>query len=286
MRPGSCVFSGREFSNTYYVNSVGVRDDEASLHHPQIIVAGDSVAIGWGVNQEETWAQLIEKKFNMPVLNTAVSSYGTAREMAMLARVQTDELKYLIVQYSGNDYGENKQFYLDNNVLNTMTEEKYNYYTDLYDRSKGYFFGKYLLMKIKKRIREFKTTSEAEASYQLDKDEIGFFLNALMNGPVDLKDVQIIAFAVSGRNPADNIDFTKNLKERILNKNLPPFIKNMIISDTSTILKQNHFYVLDDHPNRLGHEIMADEIAKAIKNKERKVSTLLEYPENTDYSKI
>jgi len=254
LRPGSFVFSGREFSNTYYVNSVGVRDNEASLHHPQIIVTGDSVAMGWGVNQEETYAQLIEKKFGATVLNAAVSSYGTAREMMMLARVQTDKLKYLVVQYSGNDYGENEQFYLDNNVLHTMTEEKYNYYTDLYNKSKDYFLGKYLFMKVKKRIREFKSTNQAEALCQLDKDEIGFFLNAFIHGPVNLRDVQIIAFAVSGRNPADNIDFTKKLKERISNQSLPPFIKNMIVLDTSTILKQNHFYVLDDHPNLLGHQ--------------------------------
>ena len=270
LKPGSCVFSGREFSNGYYVNSVGVRDDEASLHHPQIIVTGDSVAMGWGVNQEETYAQLIGKKFGVTALNAAVSSYGTAREMAMLARIQTDKLQYLIVQYSGNDYGENKQFYLDNNVLNTMTEEKYNYYTDLYNRSKGYFLGKYLLMKIKKRIREFKTPNEAEASYQLDKDEIGFFLNALTYGPVGLNGVQIIAFVVNGRNPADNIDFTRKLKERISNEDLPPFIKNIIVLDTSTLLKQKHFYVLDDHLNSAGHEVMADEIIKAIENEERR----------------
>ena len=274
LRPGSFVFSGREFSNTYYVNSVGVRDDEASLHHPQIIVAGDSVTMGWGVNQEETYAQLIEKKFGATVLNAAVSSYGTAREMMMLTRVQTDKLKYLIVQYCGNDYGENKQFYLGNNVLHTMTEEKYNYYTDLYNKSKDYFLGKYLLMKIKKRIREFKTTDQAEVSYQLDKDEVDFFLNAFIHGPVDLNGVQIIAFVVNGRNPADNIDFTRKLKKRISTQNLPPFIKNMIVLDTSTILKQNHFYVLDAHPNRLGHEVMANEIAKAIENAERREKKL------------
>ncbi len=116
-----------------------------------------------------------------------------------------------------------------------MTEEKYNYYTDLYNRSKGYFLGKYLLMKIKKRFREFKTPNEAEASYQLDKDEIGFFINALTYGPIGLNGVQIIAFVVNGRNPADNIDFTRKLKERISTRNLPPFIKNMIVLDTSTL---------------------------------------------------
>lgn len=274
LRPGSCVFSGREFSNTYYVNSVGVRDDEDSLHHPQIIVTGDSVAMGWGVNQEETYAQLIEKKFGATVLNAAVSSYGTAREMTMLTRVQTDKLKYLIVQYCGNDYGENKQFYLGNNVLHTMTEEKYNYYTDLYNKSKDYFLGKYLFMKIKKRIREFKTTDQAEASYPLDKDEVGFFLNALIHGHVDLNGVQIITFVVNGRNPADNIDFTRKLKERISNQDLPPFIRNIVVLDTSIILKQNHFYVLDAHPNRSGHEVIADAIIKAIENAERREKKL------------
>ena len=39
LRPGSCVFSGREFSNTYHVNNVGLRDDEVSLNHPQIMKA-------------------------------------------------------------------------------------------------------------------------------------------------------------------------------------------------------------------------------------------------------
>jgi len=272
LRPGSCVFSGREFRNVYDVNSVGVRDDEASLDHPEIIVTGDSVAMGWGVDQEETYAQRIEKKLGMVVLNAAVSSYGTAREMMMLSRVQTDRLRYLIVQYSGNDYGENEQFYRDNNVLHTMTEEEYNRYTDLYNRSKDYFVGKYLLMKIKKRIREFKPTNEAGAAAPVDTDEIGLFLNALMYGPVNLQDVQIIAFVINGRNPVDNIDFTRGLKERITQQDLPPFIKNMIVLDTGTIIKQHHFYVLDDHPNRAGHAVIAAAIIEAIEKSQRQSS--------------
>jgi len=269
LRPGSCVFSGREFSNVYNVNSIGVRDDEASLEHPEIIVAGDSVAMGWGVDQEDTYAQLIEQNLGMVVLNAAVSSYGTAREMMILSRVRTDRLKYLIVQYSGNDYGENKQFYLDGNVLHTMTEEAYNHYTELYNRSKDYFLGKYLLMKIKKRIREFKPTDEAEAASPVDQDEIGLFLHALMYGPVNLRDVQIIAFVVNGRNPADNVDFTRGLKDRIANRDFPPFIKNMIVLDTGTIMKRHHFYVLDDHPNRAGHAVIADAIIEAMEKVER-----------------
>ena len=108
----------------------------------------------------------------------------------------------------------------------------------------------------------------------MDKDEIGFFFNAFTHRPVDLNGVQIITFIVNGRNPADNIDFTKKLKERISTRNLPPFIKNMIVLDTSTILKQNHFYVLDDHLNRSGHEMISDERIKAIENAERREKKL------------
>lgn len=72
----------------------------------------------------------------------------------------------------------------------------------------------------------------------------------------------------------------------------------MIVLDTSTILKQNHFYVLDDHLNRSGHEVIADEIIKAIETAERRekswkqacefekwgVSTLLRCTEDTSNS--
>lgn len=48
----------------------------------------------------------------------------------------------------------------------------------------------------------------------------------------------------------------------------------MIVLETSTILKQKHFYVLDDHLNRSGHEVIADEIIKAIENAERREKKL------------
>ncbi len=68
--------------------------------------------MGWGVEQDETFAQRIEETLGVRVLNIAVSSYGTAREMMMLNRVNLNSLKYLIVQYSGNDLGENLQFFV------------------------------------------------------------------------------------------------------------------------------------------------------------------------------
>ena len=266
LKPGSCTFSGVEFNNGYRINSLGVRDDEKSLDHPEIVVAGDSVAMGWGVNQEETFAKLLEKKTSRTVLNAAVSSYGTAREMMILRRIPTGRLKTLIIQYSGNDYDENRALYLHNNMLPTMSAEDYRHYTAINTQPNDYYFGKNLRLKWEKIIAERKNKKQehGKESKPLDKDDVDLFLNAVSHSSIDVSRVRIIAFIVNGRDPADNRDFTQALKRKISSGNYPPSIKNMIILDTAAILRADHFYVLDDHPNRTGHEALATALLDAV----------------------
>lgn len=263
LKPGQCTFSGREFSNRYLVNSQGVRDDEKSLEHPRIIMTGDSFAMGWGVNQEETYAEKIKQKTGLRVLNAAISSYGTAREMAMIRRVPADKLQYLIIQYCGNDYEENKAFYLDKNVLKTMSEAEYRQFAELDNQPKTYFLGKYLALEIGKRINEFKQRRSVE-NKTVDKDEIDLFLNAIISSQLDLKNVQIIAFVMNGRIPDDNKTFPAALKKKITTGDYPSYIRNMIVLDFSNILKDDHFYVLDDHMNPGGHQVVADVLLQSI----------------------
>ena len=263
LKPGSCTFGGREFMNRYDINTLGTRDDEASLQHPEIVVAGDSFAMGWGVNQEETFAKQLEKKIGIKVLNAAVASYGTAREMMILHRFPTDRMKYLIIQYCGNDVDENREFYLDQNQLPIMSSQQYKEYQDLYKDSLRYFFGKYIWIKIKKRWDEIEQRRGQSGSVT-DRDEIDLFLNAVQNSGLDLKNVTIIAFEMNGRNPDDNKDFPAVLKKKLAAGNYPPYLKDMIVLDFSDRLQKQHFYVLDDHINALGHKIIADTLAKVI----------------------
>jgi lysophospholipase L1-like esterase len=264
LKPGECTFSGREFSNQYFINSLGVRDNNLALNHPKVIVAGDSFAMGWGVSQKETFAKILERKSGLRVLNAAISSYGTAREMEILRRVKTDRLKYLIIQYCGNDYEENKEFYLRHNVLHTMSEEEYRDYVKIYSQSKEYFPGKYLMLKVKKRINEFQQKNKTKTS-PVDKDEVDLFLNTIIHNPINLEHVRIIAFTMNGRLPSDNIPFTEALKKKISSHSYPAYIKNMTVLDLSTVLTGDHFYVLDDHLNLAGHEVIAAALLKVIK---------------------
>src|SRR5439155_20265879 len=75
LRPGISIFSNREFRTDYFVNRLGLRDTDADLVGPDMIVLGDSYAMGWGVNQAQTLPELIQTKTGMRVLNAGISSF-------------------------------------------------------------------------------------------------------------------------------------------------------------------------------------------------------------------
>jgi hypothetical protein len=101
-------FKNAEFDVEVKSNSLGLRDDEASLRHPSIVVMGDSHGMGWGVEKKERFSEAIEQRLDVNVLNTAITSYGTYRETKSLAQVDLDSCKLLIIQYCENDLEENK----------------------------------------------------------------------------------------------------------------------------------------------------------------------------------
>src|ERR1700689_1373452 len=108
MNPNShFLFKNVEFSDTIFTNSLGFRSDENSVNNKKIICAGDSYTLGWGVQQQETYCNQLQNLIKMPVLNTAMSSYGTAREIATVKKLDVTGVKYLIIQYSYNDFDEN-----------------------------------------------------------------------------------------------------------------------------------------------------------------------------------
>jgi hypothetical protein len=258
LKPGSCVFAATEFSNRYEMNSRGLRDDERSLNRPEVIVVGDSYAMGWGVGQDETFSEILERKSGLNVLTAGVASYGTAREMMLLRRLDTHGLRFLVIQYCENDLDENREFFAQGNRLKTMTLAEYQHYTDLNERPKTYYPGKYLAMKLEKKWQEWSTPRAAGKGGAAgpEKDDVDLFIHAVMHGPVDLSKVQIIVLDAVGKNDFDR-PFIGRLSERVKDKGYPPYIRNMVTVDITKILKKEDYYVLDDHWTKTGHEAIA-----------------------------
>ena len=105
----SCNFNNIEFKTIISFDEFGrVSDHPINNDANGIAVIGDSFAMGWGVNDKETFSYLLEKKINRPVYNLGVSGYGTIRELIRFQESKLiDKVDTIIIQYCYNDYGEN-----------------------------------------------------------------------------------------------------------------------------------------------------------------------------------
>lgn len=268
LKPGSCRFANREFVVEYSINSLGVRDDEAALDNPEIVVIGDSQAMGWAVGQEQTFSSQIGKLTEKKILNTGVSSYGTAREMIILDRVPRGRLKYLIIQYSDNDYDENRYFAANNNRMNISSAEKYESVRRFHKDNTEYYPGKHIITLIKIiRSPDISISDPGASPYR--PDEVDVFLQVLQKSRPDLRNLKIIVFEA---NPyaANDRSFLDNLKKQIRNPSYPDYIRNMTVLDLGKELNADKYLTLDDHMNADGHRLIAERLTAVIQTLERK----------------
>jgi hypothetical protein len=257
LRPGRCDFRSREFSTHYEINRIGVRDDEASLDTPEIVVAGDSFAMGWGVEQDQTFAQLLEQRTGRRVLNTAVASYGTVREMRMLDRVDLFHARHLILQYCANDAWENVPFLRKGEHLEGP-ETAYLDAMRLNQQGQRYWFGRYswwLLQRFLERYVPTETPIGAQAETAPDEEPLPVqaeaFVNALLHAPHQKLDhVQLVVLATYA---PGFLDAVAELIEK--RPDMPPWIRNMRIVRLEPSPER---YILDDHWTPAGHREVAD----------------------------
>lgn len=110
MKPGFTVPYGGDRTNSF-----GMRDREYNMKKPdgvfRICVVGDSVAYGWRLKVEDTFANLIEERLNArggnlkyEVLNFSVSGYCSSQEEIVLARkVMPFSPDMVIIAFCHND---------------------------------------------------------------------------------------------------------------------------------------------------------------------------------------
>lgn len=264
LTPGECYFNNREFSVKNSINTLGLRDDEASLASPSIILLGDSFTMGWGVEQNATFSAILEKKLGEKVLNAGVSSYGTPREMKLLSRLKRDNLQYLIIQYHPTDYEENLKYFNEGNKLIISSEKEYNDLKAYINKRQKYFPGKHIayltkffLLKIGGKL------SDGSVRYQ-DNEEAKLFLNSLTSSGFDFSNIQILIFEVESFARNDDL-FITHLRKQIEEGEYPAYIKNIKVIPLADTLNETDYFILDDHINKNGHAKIADKIYQALK---------------------
>jgi lysophospholipase L1-like esterase len=107
---GTCKFDDIEFKTTLHFTDEG-RNTGPKPEGTGIAVIGDSHAMGWGVNDNETFSAYLQTLSGRPVYNLGVASYGTARELIRLEKSGVlDKVDTVIIQYCNNDLSENLKF--------------------------------------------------------------------------------------------------------------------------------------------------------------------------------
>lgn len=266
LKPGRCTFANVEFSTELRVNRLGLRDEESALDAPDVIVLGDSYAMGWGVQQDETLERVLARVSGFKVLNAGISSYGTAREMKLLDRLDTSRMKFLIVQYHDSDIVENLAFRDHSGTIPILGPAAYQATVDWYLARQRYWPGKYLsglFMKIS-RLETPEPNAPRMPPTISSVEEATLFLNVLAHGtrqPLD--DVKLIVFESSEqiRPPRS---FLANVAVISRRDDQPVYIRRLHALDVAPLLEEDDFFSLDDHLRASGHEKIGKALAGLV----------------------
>ena len=263
LKPGGCTFVNTEFRTRIRVNSAGLRGAEEALDAPEIIVLGDSFAMGWGVEESEAFPEELGELSGRRVLNAGLASFGTVRELRLLSRLDRRALKTVVIQFCNNDYVENEAWTRNGNRLPPLSREDWEGWIRFNAGYRRYLPGTYLARMLGPRLRSLLrrplpvATSPDPDDPTVRQNQVAYFLNALATSPVDLSPFRIVLFEVNGRN--ENADwFLPMLRQRIERDEVPPQARRLVLVDVAARLTRDDFFLLDEHLNAAGHRKVAE----------------------------
>ncbi|MBL0182681.1 MAG: hypothetical protein IPP96_10445 [Chitinophagaceae bacterium] len=269
LKPASrFVFSNPEFSDSFYTNKMGLRDDDNSLLKPEIICLGDSYAMGWGVEQNESLGEQVGIALHKKVLNAAISSYGTARELKNLYRLDTANLQTIILQYCRNDYRENREFVQNNYSLSISSEKVYDSLLNDHYWSKLWFPFKRSVTIAKfyaeKKTNHFlfpqKITWADSAAYHLKQAAL-YFTDIMFRSAINFKNIKVLVVDLDEKESMNN-DFLDEVNRLMM---LPGyaahFNNNLITVPVAELLTDADYYILDPHIRPSGHKKIAERLS-------------------------
>lgn len=255
---GACQFNNAEFKTTLNFSAEGRYTGEKPAG-TGIAVIGDSHAMGWGVQDEETFAAQLQKLTHRPVYNLAVSSYGTVRELLRLEKSGLlDKVDTIIIQYCGNDLDENRRGQINGIAEN---KEKFGKIT-----KEGESFGGLLRMVRKTYAFAF------SFPFKQFKAKLARSPKTRAAAPSDdfLPHYQAL-MAVLEKHPgltSKRILITYNNSYGQRYQTFPAgkdkLLPNVEFVDISSDL--GDYYRLDDHMNPAGHKNTAQQLFKSLQN--------------------
>jgi len=253
---GKCRFKNPEFDTTTTFTEHGRVNPDTSFDKtkPGIAVLGDSHAMGWGVNDADTFANALQRETGRPVYNLAVSSYGTFREIKRLVQSGLiNDVDTIVIQYCNNDKSENIEL-----IKNPDIKAKLEAFKGKLDHSHNDFkltselLIEYIKAAVKKPVKKVFSYLHKRKNGKNFDSHLAAFNAVIKHYENDLKDKKIIVFYSNGGGsrfynfPSGQDNTFKNLYFYDLN------------------LTPDLYFTVDDHLTPTGHLKVANELAKKL----------------------
>nr|WP_295930579.1 hypothetical protein [uncultured Dyadobacter sp.] len=289
LRPGSeHVHSGLEYENMFRINSFGLRDDEDSMDQPKLVFLGDSFTMGWGIDQDRTYADLTGKKLGIKTLNAGISSYGTFREMVLFSKIKRDSCQLVVLQYCENDREENEARNEPNAQGQLLTAEKFEN-TAVFNRINETYFPMrftYFFVREKDLLKRIWTSPLAVT------DEIGGALQAWIQGkPLPpatpparktaaelqihteyfFKSLAKIRKFYQGNiivTHLDGLPIQPDIMEAFEAEARRTGDPHLFFLPVHNLLSAKHYYPIDGHINASGHERISEALVHLIRERD------------------
>lgn len=252
LKPNSkVIFTGQLAklpATTIKISSKGIRDYEYTFNKPEdiyrIIILGDSVAFGWGVELEQTFAKCLEQRLlrdngkkKYEVINFSVPGYNTTQEVVTLKSKCLAYKPDLVI------------FYIDANDYKPL----FNYFQPvaLFKYIPNFFYKSYFVNWILERIV---TKIDKSNSYEFEKGlvEVKSAVSKLHNIILENK-IKVLFYP--------DIWWMGNILKKY---KLANFI---IYSDKAALNNSSYRFKGDGHPNIQGHKRISEEIYNYLKMK-------------------
>ena len=245
---GECSFFNPEFTTKMSFDEnrrLNTIDDKISYGQNIISVLGDSFAMGWGVNDDETFSYYLQKLMNKKVINLGVSSYGTIREIKKLKLNQfQNQVDTVIIQYHLNDIYEN----INLDINKVYSKKDYN--EKFLNQKDNLNFTSYIFKNYKKSLRLlFSHLNDIIFKEKnMEKYYLAEHLNILddiINKNINDHKKDVIIFLIKEPHQILIYDKDKEFKN----------FKFFIIE-----ANKEHFFIIDDHLNELGHKFVSEKL--------------------------
>ncbi|MBC8501284.1 MAG: SGNH/GDSL hydrolase family protein [DPANN group archaeon] len=246
-------------------NSLGLRaNKEYKIPKPRgikrILILGDSITMGWGVEYNNTYPKVLETLLNKntnqtyEVINTGVGNYNAINELATLKKLLKLEPDMVILGFYINDI---EEIYYCSEIVCWLERNSY-LYAFVYDK----------IIKLKYRGE----TNYKNYYLNLYKDEklrnnlkrtLNQMIQIANNNSIYFIFVNIPEFHEFKNYPFEEVD--QFIEREIINNSTITYI-NLLPKFKNETLENIWVSYEDPHPNAKGHRIIANSIFQKIIN--------------------